>query len=108
MWNDPFSVFGLLSVPILVSNLITLLGFFLATYFAIRYTIAFYGGREKPKSWVMIVIGMTIISIAELGQFTLPYVQNPTLIEGVFGLITQDIGIAMIALGCFLLFREVP
>lgn len=108
MWNDPFSVFGLLSIPILVSNLITLLGFFLAAYFAIKYTRTFYEGREKPKSWVMIVIGLIVISIAELSQFLLPYIQSPTLIEGIFGLIAQDMGIVVIVLGCFLLFREVP
>ena len=108
MWNDPFSVFGSMSIPLLVSNLITLLGFFLAAYFAIKYTKSFYGRREKPKSWIAIVIGLVVISIAELGQFLLPYIENPTIFEGAFALLAQDVGIVMIVLGCYLLFKEVP
>lgn len=107
MWLDPFTVFGAISTPMLVSNLATVIGFFLATYFALKYTKLFYEGRPKPKSWLLIVGGLSFITISEIAQFLILYRINPIVLEAMIILITQSIGILLIACGSLLLSREV-
>ncbi|MFQ6055791.1 MAG: hypothetical protein ACE5J3_07400 [Methanosarcinales archaeon] len=108
MWSDPLTVFGSLSIPLLVSNFLTLLGFILAAFFALKYTQLFYEGRPKPKSWILIVAGLLAISISEIGQFLMPYRINPLIIEAIFTLITHSTGIILIVAGCYLLYKEIP
>lgn len=107
MWENPLIVFGNLSIPFLVSNFLTLLGFFVAAYFAIKYTKIFYEGRGAPNSWRFIVAGLLSVSISEIGQFLLPYTINPSQIAGAMTLITFDVGIVLIVWGTFLLYKGV-
>ena len=107
LFADPFTAYGFLSTPLFVSNALTLLGFFLAAYLAIKYTQNFYERREKPRSWVMIVFGLIFIVVAELMQFLLPYRIDPTLWENIFVLIAQNAGIILIAGGAYSLSKEV-
>lgn len=107
MLENPLTALGELSIPFLISNLITLLGFFIAAYLAIKYTQKFYGGRPKPNSWVFIVAGLIIISLSEIGQFLLSYISSPSILEGVVTLVTFDGGIVLIVLGSYLLYRGV-
>ena len=118
---DPLTIFGEMSIPILISNLATLIGFLLATAFAIGYTRRFYEGRPTPKSWTFIIAGLIAISIAEVGEFLSPYllpsisfelikfsIQDLTiiLIHSIV-LSAQTIGVILIAGGCFFLSREI-
>ncbi len=106
MWLDPITAFGIISIPMLVSNLATVIGFFIATYFALKYTELFYGGRPKPKCWLLIVAGLSIITISELSQFLISYRTNPTVLEAMVILTTYSIGVLLIAIGSALLLRE--
>ncbi len=107
MFENILTAFGNLSVPFLMSNFLTLLGFFVAAYLAIKYTKIFYGGRGAPNSWRFIVAGLLSISISEVGQFLLSYVSSPSQIEGAMTLITFDVGIVLIVWGTYLLYRGV-
>jgi uncharacterized membrane protein len=108
MWANPLTIFGNLSMPLLFSNSLTLIGFILAAYFAISYTKSFYADRPKPKSWLLIVFGLIVISFSEVDQFIISYVIGPTLTEGLIVLVMQSLGIILVAFGTFLLYKEVP
>ena len=105
MWENPLTVFGGFSIPLLTSNFLTLLGFFAAAYLALKYTERFYEGRGAPNSWRFIVAGLLTISISEIGQFLLPYRISPTQIEGGMTLITFSVGIVLVVYGTYLLYR---
>ena len=42
--------------------------FILAVYFLLRYLRGFYGPRQIPLSWLLIVAGLIITNIAEIGE----------------------------------------
>jgi len=107
MFADPLTILGVMSIPFLISNFATFLGFVLATYFSILYTRKFYEGRGKPNSWVLIITGLGAFCISEFGQFLLPYRTNPVAMEALIILIVQNIGVIMIAVGAYLLLKEV-
>lgn len=107
MWANPLIVIGSMSIPFLISNFATFLGFVLATYFALMYTKKFYEGRDKPASWVLIVAGLASFCVSEIGQFLLPYRISPLVIEAIIILIAQSSGVLMIAVGSYLLLKEV-
>ena len=108
---DPLTIFGEMSIPLLISNLATLIGFLLATYFAADYTEKFYGERPKPKSWIFIIAGLVSICIAEVGEFLSPYIFSSLdftalLIQSII-LSAQAVGVILIVGGCFLLSKEI-
>lgn len=107
MFTDPLTAIGVMSIPFLISNLGTFVGFILATYFAFRYTFSFYEGRPKPLSWTLIITGLCSLCVSEMIQFFLPYRINPTGIEIAIGLIAQNFGTLLIVVGCYLIWREV-
>jgi len=107
MWQNPLILFGNLSIPFLVSNFLVVLGFVLSAWFAWGYTRKFYEGREKPLSWLLIVLGLSIMILSETGQFLSPYRVGITTLQATAILITQNIAVVMIAAGCYLLYREV-
>ncbi len=110
MWVDPITAFGDFSVPLLISNLATLLGFVLAAFFALKYTNNFYEGRATPKSWFFIILGLSIVVISETLQVLLLYTVEPLSLlrsYNAIALVIQDIAMIMIVLGCLFLFREV-
>ena len=107
MWLNPFLALGAISLPFFISNLLTFIGFLLATYFSFTYVIRFFESRPKPMSWVMIVSGLAAFCFSEFGQFLLPYRVDPAVAEAVYVLAAQNIGIIMIAIGTIMMFREV-
>ncbi|MBU3897133.1 MAG: hypothetical protein KJ697_04350 [Nanoarchaeota archaeon] len=107
MWLNPFTLLGALSIPFLLSNLATFIGFLLATYFSITYTLKFFEGRPKSLSWILIISGLASFCISEFGQFLMPYMENPVIITSIIILIAQNFGVISIAVGCFLLYKEV-
>lgn len=110
MWADPLTTFGNLSIPLLISNSLTLIGFIIATYFALKYTRKFYEGRPMPKSWLLIIIGLIFLIGSEATQFLIPYRIDPVttiLFINSLAITAQDIGIFLIVFGCFFLYREV-
>ena len=107
IFNDPFTAFGGLSIPLLISDLITVAGFLLATWFAIRYTTLFYERRPLPRSWQSIIAGFVSLSIGEVGGFLIGYRVSPTYFEGASILGATLLGVALIAAGCVQLSREI-
>jgi len=107
IFKDVFTAFGTLSMPFLISNLITVLGFLIATWLAIRYTSLFYEGRPLPKSWFSIITGFVSLSFGEVGQFLIGYRDFPTIFEGATVLGATLLGVTLIAVGCFHLSREI-
>ncbi|MDD5416851.1 MAG: hypothetical protein PHU12_02635 [Candidatus Aenigmarchaeota archaeon] len=107
MWINPLSVLGMLSIPFLISNLATFVGFLMATYYSITYTNKFYEGRQRPLSWILIVSGLASFCVSEFGQFLMPYRLNLSVLESIIILIAQNFGVIAIAVGCFLLYKEV-
>lgn len=108
---DPLTIFGEMSIPLLISNFATLIGFLLATYFATDYTEKFYEGRPKPRSWIFIIAGLVSICIAEVGEFLSPYLFSSLdfialLLQSII-LSAQAIGVILIAGGCLLLSKEI-
>ena len=101
-------LFDYLSIPFLISNFIVVLGFVLSAWFAWKYTKTFYEGRERPKSWLLIIFGLSIMVVSEIGQFLLPYWSDPTILMGSTILLIQNAAVILIASGCYLLFKEVP
>ena len=106
-FSDPLTAFYDISVPFLLSNIITLLGFLIATWFAIRYTRIFYEGRPLGRSWSSIIYGLISLSMSETLGLFLTYRIQPTIFEGATVLGAQILGVALIALGCYSLSREV-
>lgn len=110
MWVDPLVAFGDMSIPILISNAATLIGFFLASFFALKYTHKFYEGRPTPKSWFMIILGLSVLVVSEALQFIITYIEEvATLLQfyNIVAISIQDIGIVVVLLGTFFLFKEV-
>ena len=107
MWADPFTAFGTMSIPFLASNLITFLLFVAVTILGIVFTFKYYEGRSTPMKWILIIIGFSAISLSELGQFLIPYRVEPTYMEFLIILLIQSIGIILLALGCFMIYRGV-
>ncbi len=107
VFKDPLTAFGSLSVPFFISNIITLLGFLLATWFAIKYTNIFYEGRPLPKSWFLIITGFIALSLGEIGGFYIAYRDTPIITEGASILGATMLGVTLIAVGCYQLSREI-
>jgi len=107
MFADPLTAIGSMSIPFLISNLGTFIGFVMAAYFAIKYTFNFYEGRPKPLSWTLIITGLCSLCISELIQFMMPYRTNVMEIELLINLVAQNFGIMLIVFGCYLIWREV-
>ncbi len=107
MFTDPLTIMGAMSIPFLVSNFATFIGFLLATFFSMKYTAQFYEGRARPMSWGLILGGLMFFCVSEFGQFLLPYRLDPSFAEALLILVSQDLGVIMIAAGAYLLYKEV-
>lgn len=89
--------------------MLTSVGFVVAAYFLLRYLKGFYGPRQVPLSWLLIVGGLIATNIAEMGEnFSFhewPYVG---ILEQNFLLILPHLwGGTLMFLGTWLLLKEV-
>lgn len=110
MWADPFTIFGAISIPMFASNILTVLGFFLAAFFALGYTRKFYEGRKGPLNWILIVSGLSVLVASETFQFIILYrveAQEIIYLYNIISVLLQNIGVILIALGSVLLLKEV-
>jgi hypothetical protein len=94
---------------IMVRFVLTSIWFVLAVFFLSRYTKGFYGPREIPLSWSLLLSGMIITNIAEIGEnlvfHTWPYLG---IFEHNFLLILPHLwGGFLIGLGGWYLLKEV-
>lgn len=105
MFINPLDAFGALSIPLFLSNILTVILFLSAAIFALIYTMIFYEGRRKPKRWMFLIIGLLAICLSEFGQFLIPYIVEPS--PSLFSMIlyTQNIGIILITAGCLILYK---
>jgi hypothetical protein len=107
VWRDPLTAFGLLSAPLLFDNLLSIIGFMLAAWFCLHYTLKFYEGRPKPPSWLLIVAGLLVTGVSEIGQAFLLYQVSPGMIEPLIILLANIASGIAIVTGCYFLFKEV-
>ena len=99
------NLFGL----ILVRFILTSVWFVIAVYFLRKYTKSFYGGRKTPLSWWLLIAGMLITNIAEIGENFVfhewPYLG---ILELEFLFILPHLwGGFLIALGGYYLYKEI-
>lgn len=95
--------------PMLFAVVFAATSFFVAAYFLSKYTKGFYAGREIPKSWKYISMGVFVTAIAELGEMFLFYetAQKAGMIEKYLFLdIPHALGGVLLALGAYKLLKE--
>jgi len=107
-----------MAIPILdsyivITSLIALVLFFLSSGSALSYTKTFYGDRPVPRSWLLIVMGIVINAIAEageLGVFVEVIFWNiiPGIPEGMIELAAHAIAGIILAIGGYMLWKEIP
>ncbi|MCX6759018.1 MAG: hypothetical protein NT012_00385 [Candidatus Nealsonbacteria bacterium] len=100
---------GWLKWPTLIGMVFGAVAFIVATYFLVRYTRGFFAGRKIPKSWKLILWGVFITAIAEIGEM-LGYYEWPNtgLIEtNLLLLLPHALGGTLIGLGAYFLYKEI-
>jgi len=95
--------------PNFLGLIFSAVAFVVATFFVIQYTKGFFAGRKIPKSWKLLLWGIFITAIAEIGEMLSFYEwPNPGFIEVNFLLvIPHAIGGFLIGLGAYFLYKEV-
>lgn len=89
--------------------ILTSVWFVLAVYFLLGYLRGFYGPRLVPLSWLLIVAGLIVTNIAEIGENFVfhewPYLG---ILEHNFLLILPHLwGAFLVVLGTWFLLREI-
>lgn len=100
---------GWLKWPNFLGLIFSAVAFVIATFFIIQYTKGFFAGRKIPKSWKLLLWGIFITAIAEIGEMLSFYEwPNPGFIEVNFLLvIPHAVGGLLIGLGAYFLYKEV-
>jgi len=100
---------GWLKWPNLLAMLFAAVSFVVGAYYLIRYTQGFFAGRKIPKSWKLILWGVAITAIAEIGEMLGFYEwPNPGFFEMNFLLVLPHaIGGILIGLGTYFLYKEI-
>ena len=101
-------ILGWLKWPTLIGLVFAAVAFIIATYFIVQYTRGFFTGRKIPKSWKLILWGVFITAIAEIGEM-LSYYEWPDagLIEtNLLLVIPHALGGALIGFGAYFLYKE--
>jgi predicted membrane protein len=100
---------GWLKWPNLLVMFFSAVTFIVATYYIIQYTKGFFTGRKIPKSWKLILWGVAVTSIAEVGEMFAFYEwPNPGIFEINFLLVLPHaLGGFLIGLGAYFLYKEV-
>lgn len=93
----------------IVRFVLTSVWFLLAVYFLLQYLRGFYGPRMIPLSWLLIVAGLLITNIAEIGEnFSFHEWPYHGILEVSFLLVLPHFwGALLVAGGTWLLLREV-
>ena len=99
---------GWLKWPTLLGMVFAAVAFIIATYYIVQYTRGYFAGREVPKSWKLILWGIFITAIAEVGEMLGFYEwPNAGLIEmNLLLVIPHAVGGVLIALGAYSLYKE--
>jgi len=95
--------------PNLLTMLFSAAAFVVSAYYLIRYTQGFFAGRKIPKSWKLILWGVAVTSIAEIGEMLAFYEwPNPGLFEiNILLVLPHAFGGALIGLGAYFLYKEI-
>ena len=106
-WTDPLAQFGELSLLILISSAIAILGFFLAGVFIRQYNRKFFEVGAIPKGWKFFSIGLLLSSLYSLLKVPFTY-------KWIFGdayvmlfLIFQVIAVWIMVYGLKLMIKEI-
>lgn len=100
---------GWLKWPTLLGMIFAAVSFVITAFYIIKYTQGFYRERKIPKSWKLILWGVFITAIAELGEMLGFYEwPNPGLIEmNLLLIFPHAIGGALLGIGAYFLYKEV-
>ncbi|MFC1663552.1 hypothetical protein ACFL0A_00235 [Patescibacteria group bacterium] len=99
---------GWLKWPTLIGLVFAAVSFIVATYFIVQYTKGFYAKRKIPKSWKLILLGIFITAIAEIGEI-LAFYEWPhagTLETQILLVVPHVLGGILIGLGAYFLYKE--
>ncbi|MBU5557897.1 MAG: hypothetical protein QW751_02260 [Candidatus Aenigmatarchaeota archaeon] len=104
---------GLLDSFIIATSGIGVTLLFVSSALALRYTHVFYGDRPVPRSWIMILVGLLANAIAEAGELgvfgeALFWHTIPGIPEGMVELAAHAIAGIMLAIGAYMLYKEIP
>jgi hypothetical protein len=93
----------------LLGLIFSVVSFVVASHYIIQYTKRFFAGRKIPKSWKLILWGVAVTSIAELGEVYGFYEwPNPGFFEMNFLLVLPHaLGGFLIGLGAYFLYKEI-
>jgi len=100
-WTNPLTLFGEISLWVLASSIIAIIGFFVASFFIYKYYKKFYVG-EVPKGWQMFFLGLMLMAYYQI-------VKIPFTYRWIYGDINVSIFLIfqLVAVG-FLVKRGVP
>jgi hypothetical protein len=102
-----------LNAAIIASSALAVALLFMACWFALRYTSAFYGPRPAPKSWLLIMVSLLALAIAEAGELFV-FIEVailrtlPGIPVGVLELGAHTVAGIALLLGAYWLYKEVP
>lgn len=100
---------GWLKWPTWIGLVFAAASFIIASYYLVYYTRGFFSGRKAPRSWNLILWGIFITAIAEIGEMIAFYEwPNTGLIEmNILLVIPHAIGGALIGLGAYFMYKEI-
>ncbi|MFQ6050046.1 MAG: hypothetical protein ACE5J0_03385 [Candidatus Paceibacterales bacterium] len=94
---------------IVIRFILTSVWFVLAVYFLLRYLRGFYGPRMIPLSWLLIVAGLLVTNVAEIGEnFVFHEWPYAGILEHIFLFIFPHLwGGLLVATGAWFLLKEI-
>jgi hypothetical protein len=100
---------GWLKWPNLITMIFAAAAFVVGAYYLIQYTRGFFAGRKVPRPWKLILWGVAVTAIAELGEMFAFYEwPNPGFFEiNILLVLPHAIGGALIGLGAYFLYKEI-
>lgn len=106
-------VMAILDTFIMVTSVASVILLFLTNFSSLKYTRTFYGDRPIPRSWVLIMIGLLGNAIAESGELwgyadVALKQMIPSLSVGMIGLVAHMIAGISLAIGAYMLWKEIP
>lgn len=106
-WNDPLTYFGDLSIMVLISSFIAIIGFLAAGFYVREYFKNFFGVTEAPKGWLYFFYGLVLSSLYQLLKvpYTYEWIYGDIFI--ILFLIFQVVAIGVLAYGLYLMNKEI-
>ncbi|MFH0987457.1 MAG: hypothetical protein V1841_01005 [Patescibacteria group bacterium] len=99
---------GWLTWPTFIGVVFAVIAFVVGAFYIIQYNKGFFAGRAIPKSWKLIMWGVFVTAIAELGEIAVFYeLPKVGMIEAMLAILPHMLGGVLLALGAYFLYKEV-